>query len=226
VIQTETVLVVGKKGTGKTTWARKYVQNKTRVVVADAGFGEFGFKTVYSFPELLDELKRGFFRVNYTPMSWEWPLLIEAIMIAGSQGGEIWFVLEEASRLPSPRSCEEYERLLIMGRHYNVHLMALSTRPAHLPPDYRSQATKVVAFRQHEQRDLEYLEGIIGDRAEELPGLALFKNVEWRDTDERSRGEGERHSSTVGNDNGAETTRQPAIENSGDDNRTDGPADK
>lgn len=186
-MQTEVILAVGKRGTGKTTWARKFVQDKTRVLVADAGFAEFPFHETSNFSELCTILSRGFFRVCYTPLSWEWPHLLNAAMAAGRDGGPIWLVLEEASRLPSPRACEEYERLLIQGRHYQVNLLALSTRPAHLPPDYRSQATRVIAFRQHEARDLDYLAGIIGnDNAARLPDLTIYRegysdHLEWTD---------------------------------------------
>lgn len=183
-MQTEVILVVGKRGTGKTTWARDFVSQKTRVIVADAGFGEFPFQEINDFGTFCASISRsGFFRLSYTPMGWEWPHVLNAAMAAGRDGGPLWLVLEEASRLPPPRACEEYERLLIMGRHYGVNLLALSTRPAHLPPDYRSQATKVIAFRQHEERDLDYLAGIMGDRAKALPGLKGHDFIEWTDRD-------------------------------------------
>lgn len=189
-MQTEVILVVGKRGTGKTTWARNFIADKTRVLVADAGFGEFPFREERDFASLCSSLQSGFFRLSYTPVSWEWPHLLNAAMSAG-RSGPLWLVLEEASRLPPPRACEEYERLLIMGRHYGVNLLALSTRPAHLPPDYRSQATRVIAFRQHEERDLDYLSGIIGDRAEELPYLRGHSFIEWTDRDPGPVGMGE-----------------------------------
>ena len=189
-MQTEVILAVGKRGTGKTHWARQFVSSKTRVLVADAGFGEFPFTSIPDgdFDSLCSELRRGFFRLSYTPMSWEWPHLLNAAMAAGREA-PIWLVLEEASRVPPPRACEEYERLLIMGRHYGVNLLALSTRPSHLPPDYRSQATKVVAFRQHEERDLDYLSGIIGRRAYDLPRLRIHPagysdHIIWTDRGE------------------------------------------
>lgn len=163
------------------------MKDKTRVLVADAGFGEYPFYESRSFAELCSILSRGFFRVSYTPLSWEWPYLLDAAMRAGSDGGPLWLVLEEASRLPPPRACEEYERLLIQGRHFGINLLALSTRPAHLPPDYRSQATRVIAFRQHEERDVDYLAGIVGrEAAEALPNLKIFPegysdHIEWTD---------------------------------------------
>ncbi len=187
-MQTEVILDVGKRGCGKTWWARNFIQNKTRVIVAEAGFGEFGIKCATSFDALIEEVRRGFFRISYTPLHWEWPHLFDLAMSAGKEGGPIWLVLEEASRCPDVRSCEEYDRLLILGRHFNVNLLAISTRPAHLPPDYRSQVTRVVAFRQHEERDLDYLAGIMGDRAFTLPELTGHNLIDWSDKEGQNAG--------------------------------------
>ena len=64
-----------------------------------------------------------------------------------------------------------------------MNLVALTTRPEKIPPDYRAQATRVIAFHQHEPRDLDYLAEIMGEKAYQLPNLPRFKFIEWKEGD-------------------------------------------
>lgn len=70
-----------------------------------------------------------------------------------------------------------------MGRHYGVNMIATSTRASHLPPDYRSQATRVIAFRQSEPADIDYMEDIIGEKALRLPSLPRHEFIDWKESD-------------------------------------------
>lgn len=186
-MQTETILIVGKKGTGKTSWAREFIKDKSRVIVAEAGFDEFGVTYTTEFPAYIDQLRRGFFRVSYTPRSYEWAALLQSAIDSGAADGPLWLVLEEADRIP--RTLLEYEEVMIRGRHYGINLIAMTTRAANLPPDYRSQATRVIAFRQHEPRDIDYLRDIIGDKALDLPMLKKHNHVDWSESDAWSTSE-------------------------------------
>lgn len=181
--QRRVVLIVGKTGTGKSTKARELIAPLTRVFVLEAGFkagGEYGIFPTDDFQRVAASLSRSFFRVSYSPRWWEWSWCMEAAKIAGEEGGPLWLVIEEADRVPEPRELEIYDDLINRGRHWGINLVALSTRPAKLPIDYRAQATDVIAFRQHEPRDIDYLREIMGDKAEALPALGAHGCVVWR----------------------------------------------
>jgi hypothetical protein len=179
----EVILVVGKTGMGKTTWTRNYINGLTRVAVAEAGFGDYGIKTVTEFQSLCAEMAKSFFRVSYSPRWWEWPWMFDACKVSAEMGGPLHFVLEEAQRAGDTRDMLEYDEAVNMGRHWGGHpglsLIAVSTRPAKLPTDYKAQITRLIAFQQHLPNDIEYLADIIGDSAFSLPSLPPYSYLSW-----------------------------------------------
>lgn len=205
--QVESVLIVGKKGTGKTTWARDFIKSLTRVLVLEAGYGEYGIPETENFSEVMEKMRHSFFRVSYSPMAWEYEYLFAAALTVGEQK-PIWLVLEEAQGIESPKSFELYSMVINRGRHHGINMIVISTRPALLPIDYRAQATRVIAFRQHEPADIDYLSNIIGDDALNLKGLQGHDYIEWREDANKTGGKNDIQATPPGG------KREPAGENS------------
>ena len=188
-MQREIVLVLGQTGCGKTTWAKKYVQGLNRVLVVDASFNEFGVPQYHDLDQLVAGIDgRAFFRAAYTPRTFEMPLMFDIARVKGSEKDAagrargIHLILEEADRLDDPSYFLEYDEAISRGRHYGISIVGISLYPAKLPAMLRRQATRVIAFRQIEPRDIDYLAEIIGPAADELPDLPPFHFVDWTPT--------------------------------------------
>ena len=175
-MQRDIVIVVGQTGCGKTTWARGMVKTLSRCLILDASFGEFDAVTYPDFPSLVAAVDgKSFFRAAYTPRQFEIPSMFDLARVLG----RCHLVIEEADRLDDPRVFPEYDEAISRGRHYGVSLTGISLYPAKLPAMLRRQATRVIAFRQIEPRDIDYLAEIIGPAADDLPDLAPFHYVDW-----------------------------------------------
>lgn len=181
-MQREVVLVLGKTGSGKTTWARKFIETKQRVIILDAGFGDYPAQETETLDALMDQVEArdkngsGFFRLSYTPRLAEPPIIIDLARVVR----KCWLVLEEADRLDDPRQCAEYDEAISRGRHYELSLLAISLYPFKLPADLRRQATRIICYRMHEPRDIDYLYDIIGDDVSKLPNLEPFHFLDWQ----------------------------------------------
>lgn len=182
--QREVILVLGKTGSGKTTWARNYIKTLSRVIVAEAGYNEFDIIPCPTFDSLIDKIEkedkggRGIFRVSYTPLYHEQPMMFDVARCTKN----VHLVIEEADRYDDPRSCEEYDEIISRGRHYGVSIIGISLYPAKIPASLRSQASRVICFRQHEPKDVKYFYDVIGEAADQLPTLGQFEFLDWTPT--------------------------------------------
>ncbi len=181
-VQREVVLVLGKTGSGKTTWTRRYLESLTRAIILDAGFGDYPVEESQSLEELVntaDRLNaggRGFYRLSYTPRMGESPIVMDLSRVLQNT----WLIIEEADRMDDPRINPEYDEIISRGRHYGVSILAVSLYPFKLPADLRRQATRIICYRMHEPRDLDYLDDIIGEDVAKLPDLQPFHYLDWR----------------------------------------------
>lgn len=184
--QRRVLIVVGQTGSGKSFLARTYLKSKTRVLIADADFREYGAREFTppggaGFDAMLEYLKAhagagGFFRVSYTPSQEEFPLVCEI----ARHIGPVDFVIEECDRFPDPQWCPDYEEIIARGRHWGVSITALSRNPFAIPVSLRREANRIIAFRQQEPRDLDWLSDVIGrEAAAQLPKLGPHEFIEW-----------------------------------------------
>lgn len=181
-MQREVILVLGKTGSGKTTWAKNFIQQKSRVLILDAGFQDYPAEACLNLDDLITRAdlqnarSNGFFRLSYTPRTDEAPIVMDLTRVLGNS----WVVLEEADRFDDPKISPEYDEIISRGRHYGVSILAISLYPFKLPADLRRQATRIICYRMHEPRDLDYLDDIIGEDVEKLPDLEPFHYLDWQ----------------------------------------------
>ena len=173
----EIVVIFGRKGSGKTTWAQRYVDEiKGEVVIVDP-FAEYEGFAVYSLAEFWKayhrpDLKRWVYRDDEIDER-KFDLLCE---ICYGQGN-ITIVLEEVDWFCNPHYIPlNLAKTLKYGRHNNVNVVAISRRPAEIHRLITSQADKLVWFRFHEPNDLRYFEQATGQNRGVLTGLAQFES--------------------------------------------------
>src|SRR4051812_28903286 len=112
-LQRDVDLILGKTGSGKTTFARTLIRPLPRVLIADADFEEFNAQVFEDFTDCAAYLEEKrdperIFRASYTPKSAEYPLLFDLARLVAP----VHLVLEEADRFDDPRHCEEYEEII------------------------------------------------------------------------------------------------------------------
>ena len=158
------LLIVGKKGHGKTTLARAIAAAAPRSVVLDPK-SEFGGAPVCggaAAAEWLWEMHR----------KTEYALIVRPVNVIDEAAfWRIWFdpagggfmadcmlVIDEVDRWCGPNNCEPaLWHLIHYGRHQSVDLVVTCRRAANIGPTLRSQADNIVAFRTDEPLDVEQL---------------------------------------------------------------------
>lgn len=203
------ILILGNQGAGKSLWTKLYTRNSARLFVFDP---KASYPAVYAPPEsyaeefLADHPPRKF---RYgTPFPDDVGVMADLAFVAG----DTQFVVEESAlffRRGQP--LEQWaKRLIFMARERQVHLYLVAQRAASIPIDVRSQASRIISFRQVEPEDVRAVAEIVGrDVKLELPALPNYHCIDWQG------GAWERYS--VENDArrylpGAPTTRDPAPE--------------
>lgn len=172
----------GRKGSGKSTLAKEITEDFDRVVVLDS-MGEYGGDRREGFI-ILEGLSQ---TANLLPGYWRSgrPFRVSVRVLSISEALAVltilWempgilVVMEETSLYCSPSTIpEELAMLVRYGRHRSISLLFVARRPSEIHRDLTAQCDLVIAFRQHEQRDVMYLRSILGDEAERLRHLPLY----------------------------------------------------
>lgn len=177
-------LILGPTGSGKTTIARELVRTIPRALILDAGFTEYSSVHVFELADLYKYLQEAAqpgksFKVSYTPIEPDYATCFEWARAIG-EAEDVTLVMEEADRFPTPESMAAFMELVTRGRHYGVHLLALSTYPFNMSIALRRQATEIYSFRQHEPRDLKWLGDVMDmDTLANIEDLGEYEYLRW-----------------------------------------------
>lgn len=184
----EVAFVCGRRGSGKTTLARRLLGDRRRVVVFDplgewCTFSAFRGGRADTLVELRELLKRRWhsFRVAYVP---------EGDLVAQLDGlarflweaqapypacGTLALVIDEANLgIPNQRlraGLAGMSKLTLQGRHRGVALLAISQRPALVSVDFRGSAHRTFAFALPAPQDRQALAAQLGRAAQQLGAL-------------------------------------------------------
>jgi DNA helicase HerA-like ATPase len=181
------ISVLGMKGTGKTTLVREVVDEYPRVVVVDS-LGEYGdaqgWMVAYTLEgavkALVDAETRPRFSLSYRPDDTDEALRFLTV-VRHAHG--LLLVMDEANIYMTPSELPKVLGALIRrGRHNGLSQIYVAQRAASLHREVTAQSDVIIAFRQQEPRDLQYLRSRFGERADWLPHLqphhALVEGIE------------------------------------------------
>lgn len=96
--------------------------------------------------------------------------------------GDICFCIEEIDTFLSLNPAglsRNFLNIVQRGRHNNIDLVGITQRPFTMPAILRSQCKELYTFRQFEQRDIEWLRGILGDAAEDVRNLKQYEFIAY-----------------------------------------------
>lgn len=176
-MQREVILVCGVTGGGKTTWARQFTKKLPRLLVYDiAASFPVQYSDAESIAELVETKPQQFRYGIYDPRDTD-ILTATAFML-----GNCWLVLEEISTLYNigARIHGPLQEAILLGRQRSLSLLCISQRASYFPITLRSQASRIVSFRQQEPSDLKWLADFMGqDNAEKLPLLQDLHCIDW-----------------------------------------------
>ena len=172
----EIVLIVGKKGYGKTTLARAIAQRQSRVMVFDP-MADFGAGIVGSGTDIAQWM-RAKSRRQYTaicrPTSDD-----DAEMFWATVGDrsvrDCTVIIDEIDRVCTPSWTHPVVHDLIhYGRHRSISIVGTCRRPSNTSRDLSANADSIVAFRVDEPRDVDYLR-----RWMDVAGIETLEPLEY-----------------------------------------------
>jgi len=188
-VNREVILVLGKTGYGKSVWSKNYTAPIQRLLAYDL-CQEYPVRYCEG-DEIIDMLGEG---ENGNPIT---------KLIARKQGGlgktfrlGVWktddaplvgalafmegtctLLLEEFSTLygRGERMQPWLSENVFLGRHREVSILGTAQRAASIPIDLRSQASRVISFRQTEHNDMQWLEDYFEGHTGEISSLGKLE---------------------------------------------------
>jgi hypothetical protein len=175
------IIVCGLQGYGKSVWTQIYAASKPRLLIYDpkAEYQNVDYMTPPDewIPDVVNR-QREKFRFG-TCHAEE----VEMFGNAAYAAGRCAFIMEECKMLfDRGEDVAQWARPLIyMGRESALDLVLVAQRIIAIPPDIRSQASRVVTFLQPEPQDCKALSQRFGgdydDEIRQLPELAC---LDWQ----------------------------------------------
>ena len=180
----EVIIVLGRRGQGKSTWAKRYASGLTRLVVWDP-------KRSYpvEYPQDLghwaeehrnaERYRIGSHRIEDAGTLGDIAFKLQDTSYQGS-----CLLLEECALLFNPhKELEDWARdHIYTGRERGCTLIAIAQRPRGVHVALRSQSTRVICFHQFETKDLDWLEERYGsEKVEEISTLKKLECLDFTD---------------------------------------------
>lgn len=195
----EIIVILGRKGCGKTTLLKKYASGKKRVVFFDP-IGQFEDGVIITSPvSLLRFLEincERSYRIIYNPdpdcpvpddlvqdkkqtdyIKRHFAALCEIVRNLY----DVYLAIDEVDLVTKAGECpNSFRSLIAHGRHSRISIVATTRRQTETSRLLTSQADVIISFEQHEPADIKYLATFLGERAEELKTLKMYSYLEWK----------------------------------------------
>lgn len=178
------ITILGRKGSGKSTLAGRLLPEFSRLVILDY-LGE------YDAPMIADDVKSACRKILSVQ---DQPAFKIACRVPVDDGldllelcnsiGRLTVVLEETSLYCRPTFLPpQLETIVRYGRHRSVSLVCIARRPSEVNREITAQSDIVCSFQQQEPRDVQYLRGFFGKRADLLPHIPRFRYMLFGEAD-------------------------------------------
>lgn len=166
-------IILGQKGSGKTTLARILFKKLDRVVSCDPMNQFFGGNIFYSFPEFVSQFNQlyeiGKFKVicKFTRDE-DYSNLFDFLF----DYYNYTLIIDEIDKFASSYNIEPgLKRIISYGRNHSINLIGVSRRPYEINRTLSAGVDIIYSFRQTELRDLEYMEKNFGIPPDKLKTL-------------------------------------------------------
>ncbi len=191
------VLVCGKSGMGKSTYALRYIigSHHERVFIFDHQ-SEYSLRlnvpASYTFPEMFKRAQTE--RINIFDFSINYHGLLQESFNEFSdkvfevskkylepQGVESLFVVDELQKIiPVQDAPKELKNIYQTGRRFNLDSLTLSQQPNRVHNEVKEQITELILFRLEDENSLKFVKGMGKDTelVKALPPL----NYRWYNT--------------------------------------------
>jgi hypothetical protein len=175
------LIVVGNQGCGKTVWTWQYLAAFSRRFLYDplAIYPAFDYNGLDRIdPDAVNGSCPAVFSIA-SPFYDDIPILGNLAYT----WGKCTFAIEECGTIfrRGELLADWARRLIFMGRFPAVNLVLVAQRAASIPIDIRSQANRIITFRQHEADDLSALRSTFGlDNTRLLPSLNTLECLDWQ----------------------------------------------
>lgn len=180
------IIIIGKRGSGKSFLANKLIDSEPRLVVYDT-MSEykngivFGTENYNDFLLFWRKVYRGRFKLIYRPIKPD--AEIEQICELVYSRGDLCFLVEEIDCYCTPyQISDNFAGIIQRGRHRNITLIGVTQRPYGIHRLLTSQAKEIYVFSTNEPRDREYLRTLLGQEIDQkLDSLQQYQYVHWLD---------------------------------------------
>ena len=168
--ENEIIVILGKKGSGKTSLAMNLIRDKRRLVIFDFNREYEGFYVVQTPEQLIEVFRLNFdadFKVCYRPDPLR-DIDDHFLYLSGAVFSmhNVTFLCEEVDLVSSAGDMPDgLKKIINYGRHRGINLIALSRRAHKVPRDLTANADRIISFAQFEPRDIRYLAEYMGDKA-------------------------------------------------------------
>lgn len=184
------IIITGNQGFGKSVWAKKYSARVKRLFVycPKQSYPNVDFETdpVEWVPQIIaDNVESG---MNLFRVGTSFPDEAESIGWTALSVGNCTVLLDECALLFGRGDLPEWAKPLVyMGREPQINLVVVAQRASSIPISIRSQAARIISFRQTEPDDVRTLRERIGEAADELPSLQKLCCLDWDGTGDVKR---------------------------------------
>lgn len=173
------ILILGKRGSGKTTLTKKIISEYEKDLIIWDFIGEYKGVVIKTFDDFCWYMAKR--KVENKRINAILRLPIEDFdgvcgVICAVK--DVLFVIEEVDSVSSASYVSKGLGFMIRyGRHWGISMMATSRRPADIPRLLTSQTNTLYCFRFIEPRDLDYLRQYASVGIEELQNLGEYEYV-------------------------------------------------
>jgi len=184
------ILVLGKRGGGKSYLAKSLLKNYDRYIIFDT-LGEYTdgvcFDNLKDLGEFWDKYFDTKFRLIYQPLNpykiidkenekTEFDIVCDLVWDCGNMA----LIVEEIDTFCSSMAItDSFANVIQRGRHRDITLIGISQRPYGINRLISSQSKEIYSFVMTEPRDIDYLSQYIGKDVEQIRELGQYQYLKW-----------------------------------------------